>query len=99
MSRAWAASRSSRSAASPPSSGSTEQVVVGVVAVVRGGREDRVQVERRDPEVGQLVEPLGQAEEVAALVAVVRRRRVPRLERRRASATRGLDAKRSGKTW
>ena len=45
-------------------------VVVGVVAVVRGRGEDRVQVERRDAQVAQVVEVLGDAQQVAALEAV-----------------------------
>ena len=59
------------------------EVVVGVVAVVRGRLEDRGQVERVDPEVLEVVEVLDDAEQVAALEAVVGRRRVPRLERTR----------------
>jgi hypothetical protein len=46
------------------------EVVVGVVAVVRGRAEYRGQVERGHPEVGELIEPFGDAEEVAALEAV-----------------------------
>ena len=57
------------------------QVVVGVVAMVRGGREDRVQIEGVDPEIGQLVESLGHAEQITALVAGVGRWRVPWLQR------------------
>ena len=57
------------------------EVVVRVVAVVRGRLEDRRQVDRGDAEVLEVVEPLGDAEQVAALEPVRRRRRVPRLER------------------
>jgi hypothetical protein len=42
--------------------------------------EDRVEVDRCDPEIGQPVEVLGDTEDVAALVPVERRRSVPRLE-------------------
>jgi hypothetical protein len=55
-------------------------VVVRVVAVVAGRREDRVQVDRRDPQVGQVVEAIDEPQEVAPLVAVDGRRRRPRLE-------------------
>ena len=43
------------------------EVVVRVVAVVRRGLEDRRQVDRRNAEVLQVVEPLDDAEQVAAL--------------------------------
>ena len=56
-------------------------VVVRVVAVVRRRSEDRSQVERRDAQGGEVVEPLDDAEQVAALEAVRRGRRVPRFER------------------
>ena len=56
------------------------EVVVRVIAVVRGGTEDRCQVDRGDPEVLEVVEALGDPAQVAALEAVVGRRRVPRLE-------------------
>ena len=88
--RPCAASRSSRSAASPPSSGSTDQVVVGVVAVVRGRREDRCQVERGDAEVLEIAEVLDDPEQVTALEPVHRRRGVPGLEGAGASKTRSL---------
>src|SRR5690606_4213354 len=55
-------------------------VVVSVVAVVRGRLEDRVEVERRDAERPYVVQPLGDAQQVAALVAMHRRRRTPGLE-------------------
>ncbi len=55
------------------------QVVVGVIAVVRGRGEDRVEVERGDAEILEIAEVLGDPAEVAALEAVGRRRRVPRL--------------------
>ena len=55
-------------------------VVPGVVAVVRGGGEDRVEVEGVHAEVLQVVELLGDAEEVAPLEAVGGRRGVPGLE-------------------
>ena len=56
------------------------EVVVRVVAVVRGGREDRGQVERRDPEVRQHRQVLDDPEQVAALEAVGRGRIRPGLE-------------------
>ena len=55
-------------------------VVPGVVPVVRGGSEDRVEIEGGDAEVLQVVELLGDTEEVASLEAVGGRRGVPRLE-------------------
>ena len=74
------------------------QVVIGVVAVVRGGGEDRVEVERRDPERLQVVEPIDDAEEIAALESRGGRRRIPRLQGT-GRPTRPLRANRSGKTW
>jgi hypothetical protein len=56
-------------------------VVVGVIAVVRGRREDRVEVERGDPQLGEFVEVLRDAQQVAALEAKRRRRGIPRLHR------------------
>jgi hypothetical protein len=55
-------------------------VVVRVVAVVARRREDRVQVDGRDAQVGQVVEAVDEPQQVAPLVAVHRRRRRPRLE-------------------
>ena len=55
-------------------------VVEGVVAVVRGRREDRGQVQRGDAERPEVVQVLGDAEEIAALEAVDRGRGVPRLQ-------------------
>ena len=46
------------------------QVVVCVVAMVRRGHEDRVQVERRDAEVLQVVEPLGEAAKIADAITI-----------------------------
>ncbi len=57
------------------------QVVVGVVAVVGGRGEDRGEVQRGDPEVLEIVEPLDDPAQVATLEAVHRRWSVPRLER------------------
>ena len=65
-------------------------VVVRVIPMVGGRPEDGVEVDRGDPEVGQPVEVLGNAEEVAALVAVERRGRVPRLEIDRLANSVGL---------
>ena len=58
------------------------EVVVGVVAMVAPRGEDRVEVDRRDAEVGEVVEPFRHAVEVAPLVAVHGGRRVPRLQPR-----------------
>ncbi len=52
-------------------------VVVGVIAMVRGRREDRRQVQRVDAEIGQVVEMLDDPEQVAALEPVVGRWRRP----------------------
>ena len=49
-------------------------VVVGVIAVVARRLDDGVQVDRRDPEVHELIEALSEAEEISTLVAVERRR-------------------------
>ena len=57
-------------------------VVVRVVAVVAGGLEDRREVDRVDAEVLQIVELLDHADEVAALVAVRRRRVAPGVQAR-----------------
>ena len=56
------------------------QVVVRVIAVVRGGGEDRGQVQGGDPQVGQHRQVLGDAQQVAALEAVEGRWIGPRLE-------------------
>ena len=56
------------------------EVVVGVVAVVRGRLEDRGHVDGVDPEVLEVVEALDDPEQVAALEPVRGRRRVPRLD-------------------
>ncbi len=56
------------------------EVVVRVIAMVRGRTEDRGQVDRGDPEVLEVVEVLGDPAQVAALEPVIGRRRVPRLE-------------------
>ena len=56
------------------------EVVVGVIAMVGGGREDGRQVDRRDAQVIQVRQVLGDAEQVAALEAVRRRRAVPWFE-------------------
>ena len=45
-------------------------VVVRVVAMVRGRLEDRREVDRVDAQVGQVVELLDHADEVASLVSV-----------------------------
>jgi hypothetical protein len=50
-----------------------------VVAVVRRRGEDRVQVDRVDAEILEVVEVLDHAEQVATLEPKERRRRVPRL--------------------
>ena len=57
------------------------EVVVRVVAMVRGGLEDRGHVDRVDAEILEVVEALDDPEQVAALEAVRGRRRVPRLHR------------------
>ena len=56
-------------------------VVVRVVAVVRCRGEDRREVQRGDAEVIELVQALGDAEQIAALEPVICRRRVPVLQR------------------
>ena len=55
-------------------------VVVRVIAMVRPRPEDRVEVDGVDPQVGQVVQVFGHAEQIAALVAVRRGRRAPRLQ-------------------
>ena len=57
------------------------EVVVRVVAMVRGRLEDRGHVDRVDAEILEVVEALDDPEQVAALEAVRGRRRVPRLHR------------------
>ncbi len=56
------------------------EVVVGVIAVVRGRGEDRGQVESGDADRLQVGQPLDDPQEVTALEAVPRRCCVPRLE-------------------
>ena len=63
--------------------GVDRQVVVRVVAVVRRRREDRVEVDRVDAQRNEMVEMLGDAEEVPALEAGLGGRRVPGLQRAR----------------
>ena len=55
-------------------------VIIGVVAVVGGGHEDRVEVERVDPEVLQIVQFLIDAQQIPALKACPRQRRIPRFD-------------------
>ena len=55
-------------------------VVVRVIAMVRGRLEDRREVDGVDAQVAQIVEMLDDADQVAALVAVIRRRRAPLVE-------------------
>ncbi len=55
-------------------------VVVGVVAMVGGRLEDGIEVQRGDPEVAEVVEPLGDAHQVATLEAVAGGGSVPRLQ-------------------
>ena len=57
------------------------QVVVGVVPVVRGRLEDWREVEGGDPKILQVVEMLGDPEQVAALEAVGGGQRQPGLDR------------------
>ena len=57
------------------------EVVIRVVPVVRRGGEHRIEVDRVDAEPLEMVEVFDHAEQVTALEAVDRRRRVPRLQR------------------
>ena len=57
-----------------------QQVVVGVIPMVRRRREDGIQAEGVDPQVDEVVEVLDDAQQVATLEAVSRRRVSPRLE-------------------
>ncbi len=52
-------------------------IVVGVIAVVGGGLEDGVKVDGGEPEVLEIVEALGYAEQVAAFEAIDRRLAIP----------------------
>ena len=52
--------------------------IAGVVPMVRGRGEDRVQVQPRDPEIHELIQPVGEAEQVAALEPVEGGRGGPR---------------------
>jgi hypothetical protein len=67
----------------PAEQGVDRQVVVRVVPVVRRRGEDGCQVQRRDPEVDQVRQPLGDPQQVAALEPVLCRGVVPGLERTR----------------
>ena len=75
------------------------EIVVGVVAMVGGGRKDRRQVERGDADILEVVEAFDDPEEVAPLNPWGGGRRVPRLERAGLARPAGLDANRSGKIW
>jgi hypothetical protein len=67
------------------------EVVVGVVAVIGRRGEDRCQVQRRYPEVAEIVEVLDDTEQITALEPKRSRGNVPRLEPARLS-----DARRRG---
>ena len=56
------------------------EIVVGVIAMVRPGAEDRVEIDRVDPQVGQVVQMLDYTQQITALVAVTGGRRAPRLQ-------------------
>src|SRR5690606_3318983 len=60
--------------------GIDDVVVVRVIAVVGGRGEDGVEVDGVDAQRLEVIELLDDAEQIAALEAVVRRRRVPRLQ-------------------
>jgi hypothetical protein len=55
-------------------------VVEGVVAVIRSGGKDRVEIERRDPEILDVVEPFSDPIQVASLIPVGGGGRVPGFE-------------------
>ena len=52
-------------------------VVVRVIAMVRGGLEDGSEVECVNPQIRQVIEVFDDADQVAPLITVVRRRRSP----------------------
>ena len=56
------------------------EVVVGVIAMVRARAEDRVEIDGVDPQVGQVIQPLDHAQQIAALVGVAGGRGAPRLQ-------------------
>ena len=55
-------------------------VIVGVISVVRSGSEDRIEIQRRDPEVLQVVQPFQNPQQVATLIPVLVWRCPPWLE-------------------
>ena len=56
------------------------EIVMSVIAVIRGTLEDRVKPNRVYAQIDEVVEFFNNAPEVAALITVMRRRNVPRLD-------------------
>ena len=60
--------------------GVDSEVIVGVIAMVRGALKDRVEPKSVNPELGEVVELVGHAPEISALVAMKGGWLVPRFE-------------------
>ena len=73
------------------------EVVVRVIAMVAGRLEDRIQVEGVDAQIGDPIEVLDDAEQIATLVGMPGGRSCPSPPGNRVSATRSERANRSGK--
>ena len=56
------------------------EVIMGVIAMVRGALEDRVEPKGVNPELGEVVKFVGHAPEISALVAMKGGWLVPRFE-------------------
>ena len=65
------------------------EIVVGMVAVVCRRGKNRVEIQRADPQVGQIVEVFGHPEQVSALKTEHARRTAPGFQRVRLGQTGG----------
>ena len=52
-------------------------IIVGVITVVGRRLKNRREVDRVDPQIGEVIEVFDDADQVAPLIAVVSRRRAP----------------------
>ena len=77
MPRAWASSISRRRAGVAAQHGVDLLVIVGVIAVIGRRLKNRREVDGVDAQVGEVIEVLDDADQVAPLIAVVGRRRAP----------------------
>ena len=77
MPRAWASSIKPPQGGRPAQHGVDLLVVVRVIAVVGRRLEDRGEIHGVDAQIGEIIEVLDHADQVAPLIAVISRRRAP----------------------